>query len=755
MALSKNFIMITLGVLSVALLLTAVLTLAFRIDDARFLLGSGPVWTALLYLLAALFWFLLYRFLRILCERLLTGTEASLTKGRLVRGFGFLLAFCFQLLIVFFARSAYKWDALYVIGAAGSLLRDGTITDPGILHYISIYPNQNAFLFLTAGLLRLSRLFGISAVNTHYLTDVFTVLCLDLGLLFTYLLMTPSFDGENGSSGLQSKKKEAKATADFLFLLCCPFLYLCVSYYYTISLSLPFSMGALYVLKRAMRLSNEDRAGYKQAVFLLFGGLLLGASYLIRPTAILFVIAFVLVWLLFAGKKGKILLALFAFVLTILIGRPGLDRFVGIDTHDTAFPASHWVMMALTAPGTHHAEDEEYTNSFATAEEKKEAVKARMKEKLKAMDAKDILSLSKDKVEIVFADGSHGYLTYRSDSAETGGVYERVYGTHRDVFAVLLQGYQLLTWLMLILLCFRKLSALRKGEAVDEDAVFVLYLFFGAFCFYLIWEVAGNYYLPFMFVFLQGVCMGLEEADRLLNERGIAKGFERTAALFGILAMTVFAFTHRMALLAEEFRYEHPVSSQIVGFKEIPVTDGEILRQHILVKEGINHLVLQWRNPDGGKNGSVYELRLSANGEVLFTERIEAGDAYQGLGDYRFPDLKVPGKEAVLEIEKLEGKADENLSFVICEVPGFSPYYGGELVVEQGGKERIADGASLLFMVGDVRQETYTRPKRLAAGLCALSFAFLIMGFCSTIVGVRSGGPDTDRKNEQITGEEP
>ncbi len=719
-------------------------------DDEWILSQMSRGMQALLFTGAAAGWFLLWRLLCFLTKSI---------PFRHVRYIGILacvLAVAVQLCFVFFSGNAYKWDALYVIGAAGSLVKQGEITHPGILHYAEIYPNQHAFLCLTAVLIRVAEVFRVSSVHMHVLFDLVNLICIDLGCFFTLRFLCAfrnerELHGaerrkENKESGKEKAETEKAETEEMgkeeagrrklrilLFLLCNPFLYLCVTYYYTITVSFPFCMAATYLLFR-----RSDRK-YGEVICRIAAGVLFGVAYALRPTAVIFLLAAVLAWLFAKRKKLFDLCVPFCFIVTVLFVHTISSAYVGLDTEDKAFPTSHWIMMSLTAPGTHNAEDEAYTNSFATKEEKREMVKKRLTEKWSAMTAHDVLSLARDKMEIVFFDGTHGYLSFRSDGVRSDGMYEALYGMHRDPTVVLLQGYQVFLFFGLLLFVFRALRRLKKEGRVPSESLFLAYVFLGAVCFYLLWEAAGNYYLPFLFIFAAAAYAGLEEgAAHEVYVRSVHIEPVISVCLIVLFWGTVLG--HVPALLEKETEYEHPVSSQIVGFEETEVGDGEMLTQDMTLSEVGNHLILQWKNPAGAENNAVYEMRFFLGDTMVLCETIEAGEDYNGIGDYTFATTLETGR-ARIEIEKIAGDAGKTLSFVTCSAPGVSPYYGGELKRRGAGGTEVLDGRSLLFAFRETRLECYTRPKRLMAFGLALSFAFIIMGFCSTIVGVRSRRP--------------
>ena len=106
---------------------------------------------------------------------------------------------------------------------------------------------------------------------------------------------------------------------------------------------------------------------------MILAGVLLGVGYELRATAVIFAIGAVAVgvWMLIEGmykKRGSLVLALCLMVITALLTASALssfqEKYVGIDTEDTAFPASHWLMMSLTMPGSHNGEDDRYERLY-------------------------------------------------------------------------------------------------------------------------------------------------------------------------------------------------------------------------------------------------------------------------------------------------------------------------------------------------------------------------------------------------------
>ena len=70
-------------------------------------------------------------------------------------------AFLLQVYFLFFIKSYYKWDSGYVISAAASLAEQGALS-PESFHYVSVYPNQNTFICMTAVLIKIADFYDVT-----------------------------------------------------------------------------------------------------------------------------------------------------------------------------------------------------------------------------------------------------------------------------------------------------------------------------------------------------------------------------------------------------------------------------------------------------------------------------------------------------------------------------------------------------------------------------------------------------------------
>lgn len=703
-------------------LLFAVLFLLFLggfdfYQDAGFIYSyAGKAERILLCLLAVIMAFLVYASI----GKLMQVCNAKVRK--VITVVASLCAVVLQMYFLFYVRSYYKWDSGFVIGGASSLAETGVVAEQAH-YYLSVYPNQNTFVCITAVLVKLSDLLGVAIVDRPLVFNVFNTLCMDAAVVLSVLLIK------------KCKPEQSKETwvQDYLFILCNPFLYLGVSYYYTITLSLPLTMGFLLLI---VEIEKEEK-GTKQSLWRwILAGILLGVGFELRATAMILGIAAAITGLkhvLYTKEIKKNLIKFVVIAGTTVLVAAGLDtaqsRYVGLDTHDTAFPTTHWLMMSLTPPGSHNAEDEAYTASFATKEEKEAAVKHRLQEKMDAMSLSDYAGLAKIKAQNTFGNGTNGYGVFLADALRTDGLYEVVFGGHKDLIVLWHQGYYL--FLMLGILLYTgawMVHAICEEEMKERDRGFLLLLvLLGAILFYVLWEASEQYSVPFMMIM---TALGLLGFSSVSQEQE-----QKTAFGLGVLAaacMLVWGIVRVPQFTREVRPYSDKAVVQILANTSLSVDDDEMLKQSVELKHPFNRLIIQWRNPYMEESTAQYrvELRECANADhVLYTADIAApGTGYNGAGIYDFPTIVPEDIAYEIVMYKTGGEPEHDLEFVVYDMPGYTPYALGELVLTKGKQTELLQ-ASLLFAISEEKTEAYTGTKKYTFFVSVLFLLFLFMGF--------------------------
>lgn len=694
-------------------------------------------------------------------------TEHCSKKGiRIIRLVLFLLFIGLQCFFLFYIRSYYKWDSGFVLGAAASLAEQGKVADEAF-YYLSVYPNQNAFVCLTAFLIKLSNLLGLPVSARPLLLNVVNTVLMDLAiLLLLSFLKTFHKVSAFGKRIRTEEEVERILCRERILLFCNPFFYLGTSYYYTITLSLVFVMGFIVLIfKNTDKEAASTEAKAKGTAWNVWirwiaAGILLGIAYEIRATAIIFAVAALIYavyhMVFFATKteRGKIagciVITALPFLLTVGVLSVSMRSYIGVDTTDTAFPTTHWLMMSLTEPGGHNAEDEAYTASFATKEEKKAAVRERMVQKLHDMGLQGYAKLVKTKICRTFGDGMNGYTTFLADGYGTGEAYDALFGNHKDFTVLWHQGYYLFIMLGILISCIRMIQQLLKpldsGKGCFLKLLFMLVSLFGAILFYVLWEASEQYSVPFMLIMLFLGLVGMQTADDLRKE-AVSEAAEKRisqglmyGSLGAALLLGIWSICRYRTFTVTPVEQSRTAAVQIMANEPYEVKDGEALIQDLTLHESCNHLVMQWRNPLGADNDSVYEVTLKSRdgSHIYMQEQITASQSdYNGAGIYDFETVK-PAIASRIEIRKISGSAECNLQFVLYDMYGYTPYPGGDLRLANGAGETKLQ-ASLLFLLTNELQAPYITSAKYIFFMTCLFLYFLFMGICCKLE--RTGWP--------------
>lgn len=664
-----------------------------------------------------------------------------------------------QCVFLFYYQSLYMWDTAYVVGGATGLLEKGQVANSA-LYYYGIYPNQNAFAILTKGLLGLGKLLGISNAKIYFVFNGFNMLSIDVAILFTTLILKK----------IRPDFSMAKWTTYWFFMAMQPILYIGVSYYYTVTLSMPYVMGFVYLaLILFTPKHREEEFSYPEddsdkakrylswGVIVLITALFFAVGYLIRAILIIPMIAFVFCAVVCPRGKNashedeEHHIRVAVMVAVVLLSIPltlGIKAFgsaeVGLDTSQSAFPASHWVMMSLTSPGCHNAEDEEYTASFATYDEKKAAVSKRIAEKIDHMDVMDWCELFFAKIKNTWASGENSYVLFMENCLRMDGLYPYLFGTHNDFMIVYHQGILLLILAGMLILGVRQLV---RKESLEVNLFFLQLCLLGAYLFYLLWETSGQYSLPFLFIMILLAIVGFvseEEENReytyqirlfhqtsknVLNRQAFHNKIYHVLAGIGVfvfLGMLLFFGANYKKATHVTTQYSDPVVNQLIANTQTePVTT---LTQSFQTKQSFNQLAFQWRNDNADDNDSVYEIKLlGPEQSVIASQILEAKESgYAGAVVLSF-DQVVPQKTTTYElnIQKIEGNEENSLSFVTFECGSFDPYPIGELVVND-----TLQSGDMMLQVSYISDRAYATRKHYVFFVLMLTIVFLFFEIC-------------------------
>ena len=446
-----------------------------------------------LFLLAALL--LIFRLIRKLSEK---------NRKRLTLLCMLLLAGG-QLLFLALIQPQLRYDPLKIFDMAVEMLRTHTISGTYETGYFARYTNNYPLTILTYWFLLLLSKLGVPESWFMPAVQIVNVGCITLSIWLGYQI---------------AKELKGKLFASFFLVVCaiCPLSYVWAGYYYTATCSMPCLMGILYLYLR-LRKDCSSKAGRK-ALLLALLGLITVLGFKLRATAAIAFIAVILDFLLRLWRKrrngregflasckshGKAWALsgasfLLAASLVLALFSAATERYVQFDYKNTGFPPIHWVMMGARWDGAFDQNDEFYTSSFETKEEKTAADLKVLKERIAEAGPLGLISLAGRKLLNTWVDGTDNYL-YENDYGHYSKPYDYLVGDKSGFLTLYSQAFRALN--MLAMGCCALLAFVRLKRRKEYPGLFLVQLtVLGCMAFHLIWETNPLYSISFTFLCL-------------------------------------------------------------------------------------------------------------------------------------------------------------------------------------------------------------------------------------------------------------
>lgn len=592
-----------------------------------------------------------------------------------------------QVLMVLTVRTSLRQDHLKIFDTAVRLLDRGTIAETHYKQYFMKYPNNIPLCLFTCFWLRLAAAVRIPKEYWMEFVKLLNLVFMNLGLICTFSLVC---------------RYRSRRTGLFLLLLLLvnPLWYLLGQMYYTSTISLAFSMGAVWMLDRA----GEQKQLWKRWTLYLLVGTVLAFGYKIRATVIL-TAASVLIHAVLGFRKihiSKGALSFFAavcgIVLTLAVYGQAEKRYAGFDPSETGYPAIHWVMMSAQGEGQYNSADDAYTGSFSTKDERVDADLALLKERLKDMGPGGLLTLFRNKLRVTFSDGTDDYHSLFRTMRKTSWIQKYVNGGRSDYLAVYAHGYHgMLSGLLLSGLLFCAFR--RQRDALDIFAFNIC----GAYLFYLVWEVDHAYSIPFMLMLLVGAADGMSRvADRLCSLRKHRPAVRflpgiSAAGITAVMAGTIWAVSRSNITVREYAVLQDQETSESL------VLQDELM-QTFRTGKTFDHVDIWTANWDGAANDSVYELHvLDENGvSVAYGEIVGAAAPCMAAYTVSFEKVVPDGEQEYrIRIKIKDPDCAVKTDFLYYQSGGWDMYQEGNLYAP----EKIP-GVDLAFAVYEEKQSS-------------------------------------------------
>lgn len=392
----------------------------------------------------------------------------------------FLMILLFQMIVLINISTGIGWDVGYVIN---------TIRDSGDLsYYLSVNPNNQFYFFIMYGYARFIDLF-VSTASTYWFSYQFlNIIIMDLSAILIFKVGKIAFNSKIAYLSL------------YLYM----FLYLLSPW-----ILVPYSDNlALFITILSFYLYLKIDVNKKRTLFLsLTLGLLVGILYLLKPSAIIFLIAWFLITLLKKGMlKAKInrkkIVASLIFVSFFIVTMVGFNQFmehqkiVQID-QNAAKPWSLFVLMGMKGKGGYDAEETKINASIADPEARHDYNISKIKEVLKGYK---LSGYTKFLVEKQFYNSDRGDFGWGVDGTpqkNPPGKSNKFQDVLRELYyqngkkSGNMRFYMQIIWLIILIgmaMTFKKQS--------DDPLVLILKLsVIGAFMYLLLFEGGRSRYL--------------------------------------------------------------------------------------------------------------------------------------------------------------------------------------------------------------------------------------------------------------------
>ncbi len=695
--------MYTLSLFLLALFSLYISVFAFFRWDASFLrnLNHAPVQALFilafgLLLCAALV--LLYRLVKGLSEknqkRLGLILFLVLTLGQL----GFLMVI----------RPQLRYDPLKIFDMAIEMLRTHTISGTYETGYFARYTNNYPLTILTYWFLRLLQGVGVPESGFQVAVQLVNVVCILGSVWLGYLIL-----------------KEVKGRTEAVFFLgvcaLCPLSYVWAGYFYTANCSMPFLMGILYLGIRIRKTLSRPKANLL-SLTILFAllGLVTVFGFKLRATAAIALIALyidgaLLLWRRRAEGLAKLIsrtvrtlaIPCLAFMLTAALSlgffSAAVNTYVDFDYKNTGFPAIHWVMMSARWDGSFDQNDENYTVSFETKEEKMAADLKGIERACRGAGSLGLVTLSGRKLLNTWVDGTDSYQAENS-YASYGKLYDCLIGNKSGLLLIYTQAFRTLQMLVIGLGALFALVALLKKKRAPRFFLVQLTLL-GSMAFHLLWETNPLYSIGFTYLCLMLLADGIAGfADALAanvsaipasgvsvsttahSSSGTSRLWLAPAAGTVLLALLlVFAKKELVDTPIEAWDYAIDQYQYAGGYDGYVTSYDQSYVQTFTTDKPFNRISIRAINTVGPYNQSAFCVRLTDDqGTVVYdNDRFLSGMVTKSALYEFVLDEIVPNGRTSYTLEIWPGYIeDENsLEFLSYNTGNWDLYSGGELTV--------------------------------------------------------------------------
>lgn len=402
-----------------------------------------------------------------------------------------LLVFCAVMFIIqVIISGVLEFDPVFDMGAVyhGAVEWVETGTFEGYYDYFSANPNNSGAMLFLFVIFKLCFFVGI---ENFFMTAAVVNSIMAVCTMAVVSVVCKRFGGVSHA-----------LFALVLFALSLPF-YIIGAVFYTDALSLLFPVLAFYLYLKAR--DTEDIK--KQILFYALMALSAAVGMQIKFTVAV-VLAAIAIDLCFSFEPKRVAAAALstaAVLVLVSVSVNGvlyshLDRET-VEQED--YPITHHIMMSFKGDGGYNAEDFEFTKSFDDVEERNEAVKEELFNRIENLGFAGIYDLFSVKASKDFGDGTYGFSDFLDDNPVNDSLlheYVLYDGENYSKYSHFCTGMHIAVMLLMLFGSYGYVLVNKKK--LHENLVPYLTVF-GVFAFLMIWETNRRYFfncLPMIFI---------------------------------------------------------------------------------------------------------------------------------------------------------------------------------------------------------------------------------------------------------------
>ncbi len=344
-------------------------------------------------------------------------------------------------------------------------------------YYLVKYQNNFGALFIFSALYRLS--YTLTGSISVYLPIMLNAFAINISIVLTVFL----------SRSLFGDRK-----ALFTLFLCSVFapFYTYAAFYYTDSLSMPFIIGAVYLLAVVFKREFD----YKKIILTVLCGVIIYLGFKVKGSLVILLVAGILYAFLRLKPKRAAIIGL-ALALGFLFAGAAFSvnfnksRIISESLSERyRYPYTHWLMIGLKGYGHYNHKDSEFTRKFSNIELKTSANLKRINRRIEKYGGRGMIKHLVKKAVWTWEDGTY-YISHHIENALHKNTFHKYVlqdGERHFVFYAYSCAFQLFLILMMTVSAFKAIKNPEPGFMT-----LIRITVFGAFLFFLVWETRSRY----------------------------------------------------------------------------------------------------------------------------------------------------------------------------------------------------------------------------------------------------------------------